>query len=58
MNLKAAKQLLKNIQEKDALDSCNNFLAAKTQLEYTEAAKPTRSTWPQITVHWISKQLS
>ncbi|KAE8303223.1 hypothetical protein GL50803_0016751 [Giardia duodenalis] len=39
MNLKAAKQLLKNIQEKDALDSCNNFLAAKTQLEYTEAAK-------------------
>ncbi|EFO60781.1 Hypothetical protein GLP15_4896 [Giardia lamblia P15] len=39
MNLKAAKQLLKNIQEKDALDSCNNFLTAKSQLEYTEAAK-------------------
>lgn len=39
MNLKAAKQLLKDIQEKDALDSCNNFLAAKNQLEYKEAAK-------------------
>lgn len=39
MNLKAAKQLLKNIQEKDALDSCNNFLATKAQLEYKEAAK-------------------
>lgn len=39
MNLEAAKQLLKNIQEKDVLDSRNNFLVAKNQLEYKEAAK-------------------